>query len=436
MAKARVYQCVKCQSKYAISFYDMDSRTCKCCILTQANAALREEYSTMRDVNSMILQGNTKIADTNKYLKEDNKDLKADNRNLRESMEELKKQVIVLLNMQAASPCKAALKATKTLPTTTAVPPTAVAGAIPGTSTSLQESLHRYTKEQHNIQQPRTQAQPSRRQQQPIINNNKKKQQHTRELQQRKLGTTSWRTIKGKRIIPTKPVAVALKNKYSGLHDLELRPHTYLVGDSIIKHQSSEFKWYDQKKRSVLCRPGATIHRVTENIKELKCDRKDTIITHCGTNNIKCKRNGLPEAGVFRSEDLIGRYRTMIKELRKKTDSAIITSILPRKYVSNCISSRIHYINRAVSKIAVEEGLHYLDLTSEFKHGSLYSPDGLHLNFWGKRKLGELLDRAVSEWSNQQQGNGHHREQQQGNGHHREQAPPEDCHHRIPGNKT
>jgi lysophospholipase L1-like esterase len=207
---------------------------------------------------------------------------------------------------------------------------------------------------------------------------------------------------------------------------MELRPHNYLVGDSIVRHQSSEFKWYDQKKRSVLCRPGATVHRVTENIKELKCERKDIIITHCGTNDLMCRRNGLPEAEIFRSEELIDQYRTMIKELKKKTDSAIITSILPRSYVSNCISNRIHYINRAVSKLAEEAGLHYLDLTTEFSHGSLYSPDGLHLSFWGKRKLGELLDRAVSERLNQHQGNGHHRGR----------AAQKDWRHPISGSKN
>jgi hypothetical protein len=93
------------------------------------------------------------------------------------------------------------------------------------------------------------------------------------------------------------------------------------------------------------------------------------------------QKNDFPEAGVFRSEDLIGQYKTMIKEPQKKTDSAIITSILPRKYVSNCISSRIHYIKRAAAKIAVKAGLQYLDLKNEFRHGSLYSQDGLHLSF-------------------------------------------------------
>jgi hypothetical protein len=116
----------------------------------------------------------------------------------------------------------------------------------------------------------------------------------------------------------------------------------------------------------------------------------------------------------------------MIKELRKKTESAIITSILPRKYVFNCIISRIQYINRAVSKIAVEEGLQYLNLTNEFSHDNLYSPDCLHLSLWGRRKLDELLNRAVSKRSKQKQGNGHTRGL----------ATQEDCHHRIPGNKT
>jgi hypothetical protein len=416
----KVYNCTQCKSKYALSLYDEELNKCKCCILAQGHAALKEEYSTLRDVNSKILQDNTKITESNKHLKDDNKALRVDNRDLRESIEGLKKQFASLLSMQTAPTYKAALMAIEASPTPTTAPTTAQTAAVkdvPGTYTSLQESLPTYTMGHPKVQH-KPQAQAPRKQHQP-----------TTKQQQRNLGTTPlWRTARGVKIVPTNPVPVAvpLKNRFSRLHEVDLRPHTYLVGDSIVRHQSSEFKWYDQKKRSVICRPGATIDKITENVRELKCDRKDTIITHCGTNDLKCKRNGLPEDGGFRSEDLIGQYRTLIKELQKKTDSAIISSILPRKYASNCISSRIRYINRAVSKIAVEEGIQYLDLTNEFNHGNLYSPDGLHLSFWGKRKLGELLNRAVSEWSKQQQGNGHNRGL----------AAQEDYRHRIPGSKT
>jgi hypothetical protein len=189
-------------------------------------------------------------------------------------------------------------------------------------------------------------------------------------------------------------------NSYAILRQEEIGSVSFLVGDSNVKDQGREFK---QRKanRKVLCRPGATVQTLTNQIKKITTKPDDLIIVQVGTENLQAHS---PHQ-LFRSEALLERYKILMKVIKNKTNSnGIITGILPRMDVTNKIHDRIRYINRAVEKIANEDGLCFVNTEHSFDgRPELFHPDGRHLNALGKTQFGILLSNAVEKFHNNRQ---------------------------------
>ena len=91
------------------------------------------------------------------------------------------------------------------------------------------------------------------------------------------------------------------------------------------------------KNTKVLCRPGAKINDITRQVKNLRCQKKDLIITHVGTNNQQ----------KMGSEKLIDGMEQLCETARAKTDSHIVIGLLPRyKDGRQLYDDKILYINR------------------------------------------------------------------------------------------
>ena len=81
-----------------------------------------------------------------------------------------------------------------------------------------------------------------------------------------------------------------LTNRFSAFQDQHSDTpaveQVFLVGNSIVRPLQETWKGWDingrHKIRKVLCRPGARINDITRQVKNLRCQKKDLIITHVG----------------------------------------------------------------------------------------------------------------------------------------------------------
>ena len=181
-----------------------------------------------------------------------------------------------------------------------------------------------------------------------------------------------------------------LTNRYTKLDDLHsktpLGEQACLVCDSIVTSLRETWKGWDKngkhKSRKLLCRPDARINDSTRQVRKLRCQKKNLIITHVGTNNLQ--RMG--------SETLIEDMEQLCETANAKADSHIVIGLLPRYMDGRQLHDKILYINMRLKSMSHDKGFHFLDVYWAFNEKPHVFKDGLHLNDEG---VG-ILDTSVS----------------------------------------
>ncbi|KAF2352397.1 GDSL lipase/esterase [Trinorchestia longiramus] len=162
--------------------------------------------------------------------------------------------------------------------------------------------------------------------------------------------------------------------------------HVFLIGDSIIQGQKTEFKrGLDEHK--ILCRPKIRLPEAVHLVEDQRCKKEDIVIVLCGTRELEHKTQ----------EEISLQFEALIHTVKNKSKNAIITRILPRRNDVN-LNSQILLSNEKVKEICGGKGVMYLDLMSHYTgQNYLFKKDGIHLNKVGQTKLGSLLTIAMLE---------------------------------------
>ena len=107
---------------------------------------------------------------------------------------------------------------------------------------------------------------------------------------------------------------------------------------------------------------------------------KDALyIFHVGTNDIQKTR----------SEELLNKYRNLIKQYKMKSRNIIISGILPRMSAESVFYSKAFSLNSRLNSLCKQEGVSFINTWDHFYQKSeLFSNDGLHLNCVGSARLG------------------------------------------------
>ena len=182
-------------------------------------------------------------------------------------------------------------------------------------------------------------------------------------------------------------------NRYQVLADtMEDEFETRLVGDSMVRNQVVEFCGRSSNgRRKSFCYPGARLDDITAVCDEVTSSSESNTlyVLHAGTNDI-CST---------RSEELLAKYRRMIKQFKSKTNSAniIISGILPRVRTVSNFYNKAFSTNNRLRTLCAEENVHFVNFWNEFYFDThLYGPDGVHLNCVGDARFGRLLCKEVS----------------------------------------
>ena len=135
--------------------------------------------------------------------------------------------------------------------------------------------------------------------------------------------------------------------------------------------------------------PGAGIQDVRNRVASVVGPGKGgAVLVHVGTNDVDKKG----------SEEVMGRYRELVRELKRVWVGQIVLSgILPVRgwYTRN---NRRISINLRLQALCQEEGVGFLNMWEHFEQGDgLFSKDGLHLNKRGAAVLGKGFLRALGD---------------------------------------
>ena len=161
-----------------------------------------------------------------------------------------------------------------------------------------------------------------------------------------------------------------------------------LVGDSIINGQLHEFCARAPKSRKRFCIPGGGLDDVDAALEQVAnlAPPNTTYVVHIGTNDVVRTR----------SEELMEKYKKLIKKFKEKSSNVIMSGILPRWVENQRFLNDATMTNRRLATLCREENVDFVDTWDSFYYDrSLYKNDGLHLNGVGAARLGRLLSDAV-----------------------------------------
>lgn len=165
-----------------------------------------------------------------------------------------------------------------------------------------------------------------------------------------------------------------------------------LIGDSIVRDQITEFCGRAPRTRKRYCIPGAGIDDVIAAVDEVSslASMNTTYVIHVGTNDIQR----------FRSEELLDKYRHMIRKYKEKSNKIIVSGILPRKKAGHRFFDMATSINRRLTNLCNVENIGFINTWDNFFYdSSLYLDDGLHLSQVGAARFGRLLNSAVKDFN-------------------------------------
>jgi len=162
---------------------------------------------------------------------------------------------------------------------------------------------------------------------------------------------------------------------------------TVILGDSISQwlpsEQLSSDRFYLNQGIS-----GDTTNGVLQRLSALDQVRPDTIYVMVGVNDL---RNGKTD------QEILANLQKIMQRLRQAHPQAqiMINSVLPTR-LANISSDRTTLLNQQISRLAGQEGVSYLALTSAFADtdGTLrreFTTDGLHLSSQGYAVWGSAL---------------------------------------------
>jgi hypothetical protein len=177
-------------------------------------------------------------------------------------------------------------------------------------------------------------------------------------------------------------------NKFKILEEEDEPANTFLVGDSMIRQQLTEFCGRVKRRRRLFCMPGGGIDDVTDMMDKVseEATAESLFVIHAGTNDVRRTR----------SEELLDKYRKLIQQYKTKSSNIIISGVLPRIAAEDLFYSKAFSLNNRLRNLCKDHGVEFVDAWNDFYNRTgLFHSDGLHLSAVGAARFGRLLSEAV-----------------------------------------
>ena len=182
-------------------------------------------------------------------------------------------------------------------------------------------------------------------------------------------------------------------NRFKILEEEDEPASTFLVGDSMIRQQLTEFCGRVKRRRRLFCMPGAGIDDITDMMDKVseEATNESLFVIHAGTNDVH----------ETRSEELLDKYRKLIQQYKTKSNNIIISGVLPRIEADDLFYSKAFSLNNRLRNLCKDNGVEFVNMWNDFyDRTGLFHDDGLHLSVVGAARFGRLINDAVrSFWS-------------------------------------
>lgn len=189
--------------------------------------------------------------------------------------------------------------------------------------------------------------------------------------------------------IRTPTFEIETSNPFALLENNELEQETVLLGSTLIKAQSFEFCCRNKSKRKIVVKPGGLIQDIDNEVKGLELKENNSLlISLIGENDVY-----IPSS---RSEELLLKFRNLLKTFKERSNKILIVGILPRHNVGLRLTSRAIFVNACLKDICKKEKIEYVDYWDHFQSAELYEKDLVHLSEIGNARLGRLLNNQVN----------------------------------------
>ena len=326
-------KCPECTGRYSSYFFAARSLVCRLCLVR------REMDEKLKEQDEQLKEQEKKLKIQDVKLKEHDVKLAAGQNTLAELMktvESLKSQI-----------------ATQPSPPTAAMPSAATpsAATLPKPSQSLPDAVNARSEEEFT--RVRRGAKPVRQVIKPTV----------------------------------------CSNRYQILEEEDEPSSTFLVGDSMIRQQLTEFCGRVKEKRRLFCVPGAGVDDITDLFDQVseEATNESLFVLHTGTNDVRKTR----------SEELLDKYRKLIEQYKTKSSNIILSGVLPQIAADNYFYSKAFSLNKRLKTLCRQHGIEFVDMWNDFYNKTgLFKDDGLHLSSVGAARFGRLLNEAVRRfWS-------------------------------------
>ncbi len=186
----------------------------------------------------------------------------------------------------------------------------------------------------------------------------------------------------------TKTQHIKTSNKFAPLENIEDECEIY--GDSLVRNIGTKIPTNKHRKRITNVYPGANIKTIREKIDKAQINQTAHLVVNTGSNDIFNKRAA--------SEDIITRYKQLIRTMKDKCKNCIILETIPRLNSNSFTLSRAIGINTRVKQMCTKEGITYIDTWDTFiNNRKLYKRDMTHPNKTGTETLARLIHNTIAQ---------------------------------------
>ena len=173
---------------------------------------------------------------------------------------------------------------------------------------------------------------------------------------------------------------------------LDRSQEVLVVGDSRIRYLDRTFCEADRKGRMSCCLPGAGVKDVADRFSRIVkgTGEEALVVVHVGVNDVR----------KVRSEELVARYRELLRKVKESGRRCIVSGVLPRQKVGGLWLSQAIGLNDRLRTLCGEYEVGFMDEWDRFfGRQELYARDGIHFSRKGVQELSECLERTVRQYS-------------------------------------
>ena len=129
-----------------------------------------------------------------------------------------------------------------------------------------------------------------------------------------------------------------------------------VLDDSRTRYLDETFCEANRARRMTCCLPGARVQDVVERYKKVVEGTGKEALFHVGVNNV----------GRVMSEELVDRYRELLRQIKESGRRCIVSGVLPRQGVRGWWLSHALGLNERLMRMCREDGVGFMDEWSRF----------------------------------------------------------------------